>query len=179
MASEDFKIIKFDKFEDFYNYCIFNYPRSKETTKYIFRGQGDDSWHLTPTALRIAKDNKSTLHHFDRIDGKCDNKERFIVREFLALYEFYQTANINGLRIPEVSDFSYIATLSDISQAFDFASDKFRNEFWIPKRFHQLACLAQHYKIPTRLLDWTLDFNIALYFAAKSACKAIYSGAKR
>lgn len=30
-----------------------------------------------------------------------------------------------------------------------------------------IAAVAQHYGIPTRMLDWTFDVNVALYFAVK------------
>ena len=36
---------------------------------------------------------------------------------------------------------------------------------WLPEELYELATLAQHNGIPTRLLDWTQEINIALYFA--------------
>ena len=44
----------------------------------------------------------------------------------------------------------------------------------IPEDLWELAALAQHYGIPTRLLDWTHDLHTALYFAVESYMKNKY-----
>ena len=47
----------------------------------------------------------------------------------------------------------------------------FQKENWLPKDYYEIAALAQHYGLPTRLLDWTYDINVALYFASMEVIK--------
>lgn len=51
-----------------------------------------------------------------------------------------------------------------------------RGGYWLPDEVFELAALAQHYGLMTRLIDWTQNVQIALHFAAfgnmKSKTKA-------
>lgn len=77
------------------------------------------------------------------------------------LKEFYTRANNNGLKLPKVSsffdDYSTPESLYDMLQK--------NGNCWPLKDLVELAGLAQHYEIPTRLLDWSTDFYMACYFA--------------
>jgi hypothetical protein len=44
---------------------------------------------------------------------------------------------------------------------------------WIFDDLEELTALAQHYGIPTRMLDWTYDFDTALYFASINVAKKV------
>ena len=46
-------------------------------------------------------------------------------------------------------------------------------EKWLPEEFWELAALAQHYGLPTRLLDWSTNINTALYFAVRDYIKPL------
>ena len=176
MTDSDKKIVvlNYNSFEEMYNNAIFNLASGNDPTAFVFRGQGDSSWKLLPSALRSTKSGESTLQKFDNIDPSADEKFRRVMREYRALYEFYQTANIEGLPVPDMQDFFYIDILKN--QILP-AAIVFRRLFggkWLPQQFLHLASLAQHYGVPTRLLDWSSDFTIALYFAVRDACKRIY-----
>ena len=44
-----------------------------------------------------------------------------------------------------------------------------KETIWPEFEFFEIISLAQHYGLPTRALDWSYDYNIALYFAVEDA----------
>lgn len=135
----------------------------EKLNNYIFRGEDSDKYSLLPSALR--QNSNSILR--DIVTFK-DNTNTLIGKlsiELAAVYNFYNTAKFHGLDVPDLPEF-YEDKL-DFFQGI--IATKFRE--WIPDKFYEIFGLAQHYGIPTRLLDWTYDFNIALYFAIINFCK--------
>lgn len=47
-------------------------------------------------------------------------------------------------------------------------------EKWLPENFLELAALAQHYGLSTRLIDWSKDIYTSLYFASSGALHSDY-----
>lgn len=43
--------------------------------------------------------------------------------------------------------------------------EKHLDEFWPEPEFYEIISLAQHNGLPTRALDWSYDYNVALFFA--------------
>ncbi|WP_127550648.1 FRG domain-containing protein [Paenibacillus amylolyticus] len=135
---------------------------------YIFRGQKSAKYSLLPTALRLDKQSELSKYadQIDPIsgDGIVSEYEFFQrANELKILYEFFVKSDNVGLNIPHVetlrnSMFFFLDNLSIVRE-------------WLPSSFHELAGLAQHYGLPTRLLDWSRDPFVSLYFASRDALK--------
>jgi hypothetical protein len=94
-----------------------------------------------------------------------------VYAEFLVLRHFFEYADRCGLPVPED-----IQPVRKLLQHVSGYRDAFRDLVelpgqWIPDQLRSLAGLAQHYGLPTRLLDWTRDHCVAAYFAAEANLK--------
>ncbi len=154
------KIEYFESFPNFMKYFGFE-GKFKIHNQCIFRGEGSSEYKLLPTALRDEnrkKIEKMIEYRWGGI-GWYDSELAACEKERLLLVDFYDRSNREGYDIP------YINSLKDdlINKKSGFFFNK--NDYWISEEYIELAGIAQSYGLPTRLLDWTFDFNIALYFA--------------
>jgi hypothetical protein len=146
---------------------------------FIYRGVGDLENHpLVPTAFRA--ENKQRLIRIadlfdDSIYYKLDDGLKQAFLEFRIVERFLAIADQSGLSIPTIDH--------DIRGAFsEFSSDRRDEQFqsvlgnWPPIEIVPLISLAQHYGLPTRLLDWSYDILTATYFAVESALRIRRSG---
>lgn len=133
---------------------------------FIFRGHSSDKYELVPSALRtnssnlinqLALSGSNTVTEFDQI-----------IKEYTILRKFYQICDSTGLPLPNVQRIR--ATYMDFLDIKTLVMER----KWLPEDLWELAALAQHYGIPTRLLDWTHDLYTALYFAVESYMKNKY-----
>ncbi|MDY4299388.1 FRG domain-containing protein [Pseudomonas salmasensis] len=137
-------------------------------TGFVFRGHSKESYELTPTALRLEKNdqlwNMSGLGK--PIDRQWDWQSWQIEAEYHLLRSFYRLADQRGLDVP-----TSFRVRQNLAQEFDTVGliGHDQQDVWIPTDLHETAALAQHYGVPTRLLDWTYDIYISLYFALRGA----------
>lgn len=166
----------FDSAEDFINTLMFKSSIKDSnigfaSTNFVFRGERsvNPDFKLLPAALRLY----NRVMFVQSVDGEEVETEGmndfdYVVKEFSALYHFYRIADKNGIVLPEVQRYT------DFEQAgFHFEHIHTLTE-WIPDDLLEIAGIAQHYGIPTRLLDWSYNPFTALYFAAIGAVEEQY-----
>jgi hypothetical protein len=92
--------------------------------------------------------------------------EKSIFCEVCALSEFAKHCDSSGLRIPRDSPKFRKHYLNPYEVVKNVNSGKC---FWPSERYSEIMALAQHHRLPTRLLDWSYRSYVAAYFAASDA----------
>ena len=128
--------------------------------RYIFRGQPSDTYKLTPSVCRRGVGSfahGSPRRMFDATTAGQVAFELEILRRFLV------GCNRSGLTVPGYTE-QLSSTLAD-----GWGSFQSPHIPWPSTLLYEIMAVAQHYDVPTRLLDWTERSFVSCYFAASSA----------
>ena len=139
---------------------------------FAYRGHSKGIYKLLPSALRSSSVLSALVPSW-KVGNLTiprpavgDTHSAQVTREYLCLRQFFDDANSHALPLP---DYSQINAFFDDTFPWGLLAFQRGERAWPPDVLLPLMALAQHYELPTRLLDWSDNPYFAAYFAAKSA----------
>ena len=140
------KVIETKTAAEFWDKLSPEKPLFQKPCRLLYRGQANHKWSLTPGILRSGVTMRS------RID---------VFKEWAYVHQFVEHCDSIGLSIPNDSPSlreEFLSLNNPVGPGGSWRD-------WPPSEIYGLLALAQHYRLPTRLLDWSTRSYVAAYFA--------------
>jgi hypothetical protein len=131
--------------------------------RWIFRGHADASWPLNPVVFR--EDSSFEIGGGESIAPRETHGEQ-VKLEGRLIRLFALGVDDQGSDLPNEAAFGIVDWL-EMDKRIQQATTE--SGVWPPPELQPVFALAQHYGVPTRLLDWSLQGRVAAYFAAAGA----------
>ena len=153
--------IRAETAKEFWEYLSPENRLFNEPCQLIYRGQRDANWGLEPSLFREPHKPKGIANR------STVTSDFHMFQELRMLQQFVEYCDAIGIALPGDSSQFRKEHLDHTSSALDRYIKKPYD--WPNPALYELLALAQHYGLPTRLLDWSTRSFIAAYFAASSA----------
>ncbi|CAG8870116.1 hypothetical protein PS861_03308 [Pseudomonas fluorescens] len=137
---------------------------------FIFRGQPSDEYKLTPS---ICRRGPGSFAHGSARKAFAYTARNQVEYELDVLEKFLSGCDRSGLSVPGYTE--QIKRKLAIQRSFFLSA----GDPWPQQNMYEIMAVAQHYDVPTRLLDWTERSFVACYFAAASANFELDDGRER